>query len=484
MERDGQIDRDALCLCTATVEATNAAGSTDDLAELLKRHYAYGFKYDSVRERMRLRRFADAMGVVLPEGDETLRAAILSTGTVIDDKVYYRSKELTAVLRCMVGSIFSTGVRVIYYENLFERERDRMDAYGIVSTETLKGHLKKSIPGCFFAKRFMVEGCGKSEQEAVTDELKRVWGAHPTEDVRVLHERLPYIPLDNLRRVISGNELFALAAEGEYLFIDRFHMGEDEERSILAFVESACERDGYASWHDVPLGGIEEENYELSRLTIWNAIYKKVLSGKFYLNGKILTKEKTKLDVVALLKRYIEDRKECGIDALTQRVAELTGSRDRRYALRALYDDMVRVDQNRFVDDRSVEFPVEEIDAVLDSIVTDQFCALRDVTTFALFPLCGQNWNRYLLESYCYRYSRKYSLHVLHFNDKNAGIIARRDFKKNYHEMLALALVKAKVELQPEPAGAYLADAGYLATSKYAKLDEVIRLAGELRKER
>ena len=50
--------------------------------------------------------------------------------------------------------------------------------------------------------------------------------------------------------------------------------------------------------------------------------------------------------------------------------------------------DMVRVDKNRFVANRLVNFSIDEIDTVLAGFITDNFRAIRDVTTFAMFPLC------------------------------------------------------------------------------------------------
>ncbi len=119
------------------------------------------------------------------------------------------------------------------------------------------------------------KGSRCSEKDAVTDELKRIWGAHPVESVHRLSDRLPYIPIGNIWRVISGNDLFVLSSEGEYLFIDRFRITKDEEEDILDFVDEICEENGFASLCDVPLGSIEEENYELTQTAIYNAIYKK-----------------------------------------------------------------------------------------------------------------------------------------------------------------------------------------------------------------
>lgn len=465
-------------------QITDPVEANSEIVAVLKQHYEYGFKYDSIRELMRFRQFADEMGITLPEEDEALKTSILSSGTVIDDKVYCKNDDMLQELQRIVDDILSSGAVVIYYESLFENKQEWMESHVITSPDMLKEYLQYNISGCSFSKKFMVKGSRCSEKDAVTDELKRIWGAHPVESVYRLSDRLPYIPIGNIWRVISGNDLFVLSSEGEYLFIDRFRITKDEEEDILDFVDEICEENGFASLCDVPLGSIEEENYELTQTAIYNAIYKKVLSGKYHLNGKILTKEKSELDAVMLLKQYIKDKDECTFDEVADKVVELTGGINRQYAFQALYDDMVRVDKNRFVANRLVNFSIDEIDTVLAGFITDNFRAIRDVTTFAMFPLCGQNWNHYLLESFCYKYSRKYSLHVIHFNDKNAGIIAEKDFNKKYNEMLAIALARTDVELSSEVIGQYLFNTGYMAKSKYAKLGEIAQRASELRKER
>lgn len=465
-------------------QITASAEANRELAAVLSQHYEYGFKYDSIRELMRFRQFADAMGITLPEEDEVLITSILSSGIVIDDKVYYKSDDMLQELQHIVDDVFSSGAGVIYYESLFENEYEWMESHVITSPDMLKEYLQNNITGCSFSKKFMVKGNRRSEKEVITDELKRIWGMYPVESVHNLSECLPYIPLESIWRVISGNDLFVWTAEGEYLFVDRFYIAEDEEEDILDFVHEACEENGFVSLRDIPLGDIEEENYELPQFAICNAIYKKVLFDKYHLNGKILTKENSELDAVTLLKQYIKDKDECTFDEVADKALELTGDINRQYAFQALYDDMVRVDKNRFVANRFVNFSINEIDRVLAGFITDSFRAIRDVTTFAMFPLCGQNWNHYLLESFCYKYSRKYTLHVIHFNNKNAGIIAEKNYNKKYNEMLAIALARSDVELSSKVIGQYLFNVGYLAKSKNAKLDEIAQRALKLRKER
>ncbi len=455
-----------------------------DIPYILKEHYQYGFKPDSFRETLRFRQFADADGVAIPEDDDDLKAAILSAGTLVDGKVFAKSDDLVQELRDIVNTVVKSGTEVIYYEALLERHNEWMLSHFITSEAMLKELLQKNLKGFAFSKKFMAVGAKKTEKQAVTDEIKRIWGEDKTCSVEEIGERLPYIPIGNIWRVISGNVNFVWVVEGVYLLVDRFIISEDEEAAILEYVETACNEKGFASLSDVPHEGIEEQNYEISQTAILSAIYNKVLNGKYILNGKILTKDNTSLDAVTILKHHLEGREYCTFIELADKVVELTGGTNRQFAFQALYDCMVRIDVDNYVADRFVSFNVDEIDSVLSGIITDHFCAVRDVTTFALFPVCGYPWNSFLLESYCYKYSKKYRLRLLNFNDKNAGIIAEKSYDKSYVEMLAIALAGAKVELNEEEIGMYLFQTGYMAKSKFGRLGEIAERARELREDK
>lgn len=455
--------------------------ASKDITSILKDHYQYGFKVDSYRELLRFRQFAEADGVIIPDNDDEIKTAILSAGTLVDGKVFAKSDDLAQELKDIVNTITESGAKTIYYEVLLERHNEWMLSHYVTSEAMLKELLQKNLKDFYFSKKFMTADTKKNEKQAVTEEIKRIWGENKTCSVEELSERLPYIPIGNIWRVISGNVDFVRVVEGVYLLVDRFIISDDEEAAILKYVETACNEKGFASLSDVPRAGIEEQNYEISQTAILSAIYNTVLEGKYRLNGKILTKDNDSLDAVTLLKQHLEGREVCTFSELADKVVELTGGANRQFAFQALYDCMVRIDSDNFVADRFVSFNVDEIDTILSGIITNHFCAIRDVTTFALFPVCGYPWNSFLLESYCYKFSKKYSLSVLNFNDKNAGIIAEKKNNKSYFEMLAIALASAKIDLNEEEIGLYLFQKGYMAKKKYASLSEIAERARELR---
>ena len=463
---------------------TPAPKDNSEIVQVKNSHYQYGFKIDSIRELMRFRQFAEAMSVTLPDNDDELINAIKASGILIEGKVFCKSEDLPDELNRIVTKIISNGINVIYYSKLFELHNDWMSSHVITSPEMLKEYLLKHITYCHFSKTFFIIGVKQTEKNAVTNEIIRVWGNSQVRTVDSLSKDLPYIPIGNIWRVISGNDSFVLTDEGTYLYTEKLKVSESEASEICDYVETTINTSGFTSLNDIPLGDIEEENYEIPRIPLLNALFKRFLSSDYTLNGTIITKESNTLNAISLPKNYLKDKEQCTFDELNDELIKLTGRINRQYTFQALYDEMIRIDKEHFVSDQKIKFMVSEIDNVISDFITDHFVSLKEITTFAMFPICGITWNHYVLESYCYKYSQKYSLHTIHFNDKNVGIIAEKDYDKKYDDMLSIALARADIDLESASIGQYLFDTGYLAKTKYAALEKITEQAKQIRKER
>lgn len=463
---------------------TPAPKDNSEIVQVMNSHYQYGFKIDSIRELMRFRQFAEAMSVTLPDNDDELINAIKASGILIEGKVFCKSEDLPDELNRIVTKIISNGINVIYYSKLFELHNDWMSSHVITSPEMLKEYLLKHITYCHYSKTFFIIGVKQTEKNAVTNEIIRVWGNSQVRTVDSLSKDLPYIPIGNIWRVISGNDSFVLTNEGTYLYTEKLKVSESEASEICDYVETTINTSGFTSLNDIPLGDIEEENYEIPRIPLLNALFKRFLSSDYTLNGTIITKESNTLNAISLLKNYLKDKEQCTFDELNDELIKLTGRINRQYTFQALYDEMIRIDKEHFVSDQKIKFLVSEIDNVISGFITDHFVSLKEITTFAMFPICGITWNHYVLESYCYKYSQKYSLHTIHFNDKNVGIIAEKDYDRKYDDMLAIALARSDIDLDSGSSGRYLFDNGYLAKTKYAALDRITEQAKQIRKER
>lgn len=475
---------------SASTEAkTNAKHPfREQVKAIMKDHYAYGFRYDSAIDIKRFRRYAESDGIALPESDDSLRAEIKNIGVKIEDKIYLFEEDIFRFIRSTIDALSRDGSTIIFYEQLYNLNSAEMEKHFILSVEMLKAIMKSCRRSIFdayiepyFAQNFLSLSGNHLERDAVTSELQRVWGEAQTRKVQELVEQLPAIPEEYVKRYLAGSTDFVWVSEGVYFGMICFKITEEEEEKILDFVTEECSIKGYASISDVPLGNTGEENYELTSIGLQEAIYNRVLIGKFHLNGKILTKEKSDLDVVTLASQYLANKDECFFDELDAKVIKLAGNRYRYMTYQALYDSMIRTDKTRYVADRYVMFDIEAIDDLLSNMIIGDFIAIKEITSFALFPMCGQPWNHYLLESYCYSYSKQFQLKVLGFNDKNAGAIVKKTVTYGYNELLARAAAQAKIELTPQIVGKYYFDTGFMGKSKFADLEAIVERAKAIR---
>lgn len=457
---------------------------TKVLSNLLQAHYQYGFRIGSPIEMMRLRNYADAESIVIPESDEELSCEIRAAGVLIDGKLFALSDSLLDDVGAFIDSIFSSGACVVFTEVLMEKHLDWFEERLIISEEMLKEILRKSRPGYYFGHNIITAGNKLSEHDAIVHDILRIAGNSSVILFDEMVQQLQYIPSDKIAWSLSASQEFVWISEGKYFVMRHFLVGNEDETAILDFVARECERNGFASITDLPFGSIPDDNYELSVTALYSAVFTRILKGRYYLHGKIITKESNGVDITALLKAFCVGRDECSVSEVLARATELTGAINKQYSMEALYGTMVRVDVDRFVSEKYISFDVERIDHLLSEVLGDRFTPIKSITTFALFPACGISWNHYVLESFCYRFSNKYRLVVMNYNDKNAGIIKFKDLPLGYTDMLCEAAAVSNIELTQDCVGQYFFDCGLTAKRKYSNLSEIVERARNIREER
>ena len=462
----------------------------DQVTAVLREHYPYGFRLESIIDLKRFRRYAEEQNAELPKSDDDLRVEIRKAGVKIDGKVYLIEQNTFAFIRKTIDALALDGSKILFYDCIYDSDASSMENHYITSADQLKAIMKQcrqnifdDLAEIYFAKNFVSLLGEQMEKDAVTIELQRVWGESQSRRADELAEQLPAIPEEYVRRYLSGSTAFVWISDGTYFSMQRFIITEEEKEAILSFVAEECDNKGYASISDIPFGSTEEENYELTTVGLQEAVYNAVLLNQYYLNGKILTRDNKSLDVVTLAKQYLIGKYECTFDEMDKKIEEIAGTRYRYMAYDALYSTMVRVDKNRYVAHQYVKFDVDAIDEILSKMIKDKFLAIKEITSFALFPVCGFPWNHYLLESYCYSYSKRYCLKVVGFNDKNAGIIAENDVTDGYTELLARAAARAKIELSMETVGQYYFETGYMGKRSFADLESTVERAKALRED-
>lgn len=455
---------------------------SDDLRGLIEERFAFGIRPESAIDILKLRNYASMADISLVEDDELLAKQIAAGGILCDGKVYFFPNEVSQELKDKIQTIFDEDYSVLYYEEFFDRNYDWLDERHITSWEILRELIQSEIDDVFASKNFFSSGNNRiNELDAVEQEIAAFWGDTPIHTYDEVYELLPYIPNDKLKFYLSCSEKFVWSSAETFAYVDRLIITEEEKEAIIEFVTEKCANAGYATISDIPLGNIEEENYQMSLNAIYDAIYFSVLKSRFSINGKILTNNSESIDILSLAKAYCVDKDTLSFAAFHKYVTKLNGTSNRQVAYKAAYDTMIRVTEDQFVADRFVDFNVDEIDELLDQYIVGGFASIKSIASFALFPSCHYPWNHYVLESFCYKYSKKYSLQVINFNEKNAGIIAKQDLPLSYMDMAATAAARSGLELTEDIIGRYLCDNGFFAKSKMSALKDIINKAKELR---
>lgn len=457
----------------------------DELKSLLLKKFPYGIRIDSEIDMMKLRNFAEMFGVDLPESEELLKAQISAGGTFYDGKIYFVSDETYEAVIEIINNIFAEGYSVVYYEELFVKNFEWFNEKHISAWELIREILEKRSNDWFISKNFLRLGADRiNEADALEAEFESVWGDNVTHIYDEMYELLPYVPNEKIKSYLSVSKKFVWSSQETFAWVDKFIISDEEKQAIVDYVTSECELIGHASIANVPLGNIEEENYKISITAIYSAIYNLILKDNFAINGKILTKNNSEIDAVTIARTFCAEKETCSFTELNNYVTSINGTANRQIAFRAGYDQLVRVEENKFVADRFVHFDIHAIDDLLEQIVVGDFASIKSVATFVMFPNCGFTWTYYLVESFCYRFSKKFKLQVINFNDKNAGIIAKKDLDLSYADMLAIVAANSKLDLNPDIIGQYMFDNGYLGRRKMPIVDNAIEKAKIIREGR
>jgi len=456
----------------------------DKLRHILSKRFKNGFRIDSPIELARFRSFTvKDLGEEILLSDQELTSYIAVCGTIFDGKVYAVSVQTKERIRKLVEEYFAKGAQVIFFAEYYAKNENWLSEASVISQDMLIDILRMLFPKLSFTQTYF--GYTDASVFAVLEnEILRVWGDDVLRTYTQLTERLQYIPLDRIKNALGQNGNFIWSSMETFSHISRVSITEEERGAIRKAAMRKCNADGYVSITDLPFGEIEERNYELSITAVHNAVYQICLSNRFDKKGKIITRKGDVFDALTIMKEYCRAVDKCSFDDLLNIERELTGVVRRKISLEAGSSILVRIDKDTYVADRYVHFNVDKIDEVIELFVKDGYLPLKSFTTFGAFPDCGQEWNLFLLESYCRRFSRRFRFDAPTFNSRNAGVVICKSCRLNYTEIMADAVANADIPLKSTIVSNFLYESGYTGRSTTAKVGEIIVKAKVIRKRR
>jgi len=452
------------------------------VADVISARFANGFRLNSSIELSRFRTFyANELGEEISLSDEELNKYIVASGTTFDGKVYSVSSETKEQIKGLVENYFAGGAQVIFYAEFYAKNENWLFDGSVISEDMLVGILREMFPRLSFTQTYFGYTT-ESVFNVLESEILRVWGDDVLLTYEQLNERLEYVPIERIKHAFGQNADFIWNNTGEFTHFSKIDITDDETTGIVRFVDAEIRTHKYASIAYAPLGEIPEKNYNLSVTAIHNAVYHICLSRNYEQHGKIITRKGDAIDAKSIMEEHCRMLDRCMLDDLLEFEKDLTGECHRWIPMEAGYAVMVRTDENAFVAGRYVDFDKSAIDKAIDQFVNGgEYTPLRTVTTFALFPHCGQPWNLFLLESYCRRYSDNFRFEVLSVNSTNAGVIVRKHSRLTYFDIMADAVAKSGISLDKQTVLNFLATSGYTSHRRFAKIVELMKKASALR---
>jgi uncharacterized protein (UPF0248 family) len=450
------------------------------------KYFSYGFKIDSFIELLRFRDIlSKEYGYETSMSDKELKEHIQSCGILFDKKVYVISDDTKNKIRNEVDSALLDGVEMVFYVSFYEKHRMWLFSERVVSEKMLKFLFVSIFPKYSYKENyFLIKKEIIPELSKIKKEIIRIWGKDTLLSYEEISKRLPYIPLHKIKNVLTKNSEFIWNSAEIYTHLSKVDVNDEECKDIVDYVVGAYQKCGYAAISDIPLREIQERNYELTLTAMHKAIFEIALADKYTLHGKIITRKDDELDLSSLMKEYCRTVDKCSLQDLIEFQKDLTGASYRWIPMEAGCSVMVRIDKDNYIAEKYVHFDVEAIDDVLDRFVNKecQYLPLQSITTFALFPHCGQAWNLFLLESYCRRFSVMFRFEALASNSKNVGAIVRKSCPLSYAQIMADAVAESDTVLEKVSLEEFLYKKGYIGKSSYSKSGELIKLAKDIRR--
>jgi hypothetical protein len=454
------------------------------IANIISTHFRNGYKLSSTIEMARFRDFAAKdFGTEIALSDDELKGYLEVCGTLFDGKVYVVSNETKDSIKEQVEEYFASGARVIFYTEFYAKNRSRLSEASVVQEEILISVLRNLFPKQLFTQTYFGH-TNDSIPAVIKREVLRVWGGNVLQTCEQLANILPYIPRDRITKTLEQNNDFIWDSVEKFTHIGKIDITDEERLEIINAAEQSCNALGYASVIDLPLKEFKERNHELSIPAVTRAVYRVYLSDRFDKadsSCKIITLIGHSVDVLDIMMKHFKTIDSCSHDELLKIGRELTMAADQKI-MAAGNAVLVRVDEDRYVAGKYVDFNADVInkaDDAIEKLVEGDYLPLKSFTIFVIFPSCGQKWNPFLLESYCRRFSKKFRFDAPAFNSKNAGAVIRQNCTMDYTEIMADAAAKSGIILSENDISNFLVDNGY--TGKRIKVDEIINIAKAIR---
>lgn len=457
--------------------------------EILAEKYPKGFRIQSVIEMKKFRHFwNEKFGAELEEEDDVVRQCISRAGIQYQDFVYLPEEMLNDStderLVTYIDNTFAEGKKAIYYDALFKEFSSEFLGQRINNSDMLKIYLAYFHKGKYFFDRSYLASDVNVDIDPV-DEVRNCMKAYGAPmKLAVLYETLCHIPQKKIKQILNCNKEYIYNASEEYFHADVVDLTHTELENIADLIQQAIDDKEFISGNELIYAISTKYPVLMERFTMITTVGLRdaigfKLSGAYAFTGNIISSADRSLSMYDVFADYCSHRDHVTLDELNNLKTELNAT----IYFDAVYQNLLRINQDDFVSKDRARFDVEATDAAIERFCTGNYISLGEFSQFGSFPDAGFPWTCYLLEHYVSDYSRNYELMHSSFNAYNCvgAIVKRNTGIKDFNDLIANVLADSNIIHTKESALQYLYDNGFLARRRYTEIEQIIINANGLR---
>ena len=450
------------------------------IAAILEERFPNGIRPNSIIDINKLKKFYTEITDKEISSEINLPVLLDSIGFRHGEKIFAVSSDGKQCLVDLLDRLIAKNNQLFYYDEFYSAHMDFFLKIHIFSSGLLKIVLINIVPSLYYSKNFF----STSNDVTVESEVLRCFETAVCQSYEQLNAKLPYVPLDKIKQVLIQDD-FLRVNMSIYTHVSKVGIDKNEQDYAKNKVKAEIAERGFASLLSFDVSASFEINPELSETALRNGLFQKHLADCYEKRWNVITPKGMVLNAPAILEYYCTMHKRLSLDELLAFEEEING-RVSNQALLAAYETMIRVDKDTFVANDEICFDAEMADNALTLFVHNDVIPLRTVTSFTSFPYIeGYQWNLYLLESYCRRFSKRFMYQCLSVNSRNIGAIFRKSANfADYTGVLASAVTVSNIELNDKVVGDYLFERGYVAQRIGSTISKVVAKAQYFRQKR
>ena len=398
-------------------------------------------------------------------------ALIANVGVEYGGKIYAITLEQKEHIKKLILDALESGNSIIFYEDFFNHYSDLFSSYNIFSSEMLKCIIKRLMPNLAFRRSSFSLLQSDTLDETIRNSFKGDFSLTCEE----MHERLPFIPLAQIKVTCSGNEKFTHIGCATYSLTEQIEISKDDVEASEVQIRQDIADHNFSVINRIIIDKSKQLFPAIPDKALKEALFSKYLSCQFSRQRTLITLPGEELSAPDVMRSYCSKLNIANVFELQN--YEISIMDKALYYLTAAYETMIRISQDTFVGKNKICFNIEAVDNAIELFSQGKIIPITSIQSFSSFPnVVGYVWNSFLLDSYCKHISHGFKSLGGAGKIHPVGAIFPSTMKINsYQELLAKVVVQEKIELKSEEINSFLLSHSYIL--RHIEVDNIIKLA-------